>query len=144
MGTTRVALDYVVCLGLGGEGAPLLDAPMVGTQVEITVSGLVARAHVVQTFLNPGEDWVEGLYVFPLPENAAVDHLSVRIGDRVIEGRIKEREEARRIYEAAKQEGKKAGLLESERPRHAFWNARSTPSPSRRTRIESRPISYSQ
>ncbi len=100
----------------GGEGAPLLDAPMVATQVEITVSGLVARAHVVQTFLNPGEDWVEGVYVFPLPENAAVDHLTVHIGERVIESRIKEREEARRIYETAKQEGKKAGLLESERP----------------------------
>jgi Ca-activated chloride channel family protein len=100
----------------GGEGAALLDAPMVGTRVEITVSGLVARARVVQTFLNPGNDWVEGIYVFPLPENAAVDHLTVRIGERVIEGRIKEREEARRIYEAAKQEGKKAGLLESERP----------------------------
>ena len=99
-----------------GEGAPLFDAPLVGTQVEITVSGLVARAHVVQTFLNPGDGWVEGVYVFPLPETAAVDHLTVRIGERIIEGRIKEREEARRIYEAAKQEGRKAGLLESERP----------------------------
>ncbi|MEE2981413.1 MAG: marine proteobacterial sortase target protein [Pseudomonadota bacterium] len=100
----------------GGEGAPLLDAPLVATQVDIAVSGLVARAHVVQTFINTGDDWVEGVYVFPLPETAAVDHLTVRIGGRVIEGHIKEREEARRIYETAKQAGKKAGLLESERP----------------------------
>ena len=100
----------------GGEGAPLLEAPLVGTDVNIAVSGLVARTHVVQTFLNPGDDWVEGVYVFPLPETAAVDHLTVRIGERVIEGQIKEREEARRIYETAKREGKKAGLLESERP----------------------------
>ena len=100
----------------GDDGAPLLDAPMVGTEVDIAVSGLVARARVAQTFLNPGPDWVEGVYIFPLPENAAVDHLTVRIGERVIEGRIKEREEARQIYETAKQEGRKAGLLESERP----------------------------
>jgi Ca-activated chloride channel homolog len=104
----------------GGDGVPLLDAPLVGTQVEISVSGLVARARVVQTFVNPGlntgDDWVEGIYVFPLPETAAVDHLTVRIGERVIVGIIKEREEAWRIYETAKAEGKKAGLLESERP----------------------------
>ena len=100
----------------GGDGVPLLEAPLVGTVVEISVSGLVARARVVQTFVNPSNDWIEGVYVFPLPETAAVDHLTVRVGERVIEGQIKEREEARRIYEAAKQAGKKAGLLESERP----------------------------
>ncbi len=99
-----------------GDGVPLLEAPLIGTQVEISVSGLVARARVVQSFLNTGDDWVEGIYVFPLPETTAIDHLTVRIGERVIEGIIKEREEARRIYETAKAEGRKAGLLESERP----------------------------
>ena len=100
----------------GDGGGPLLAAPLVGTEVSIAVSGLVARAHVAQRFLNPGDGWVEGIYVFPLPENAAVDHLTMRIGERVIEGRIKERREARQIYEAAKQEGRKSGLIESERP----------------------------
>ncbi|MFQ5765430.1 MAG: VIT domain-containing protein, partial [Rhodospirillales bacterium] len=96
--------------------AALLLAPTVATDVDISVGGLVARARVSQKFRNPSEDWVEGIYVFPLPENAAVDHLTVRIGERIIEGRIKEREEARRIYEAAKRQGKKAGLLEGQRP----------------------------
>ena len=100
----------------GDDGEPLLVAPLVGTDVSITVSGLIARAHVVQRFFNPGDRWVEGVYVFPLPENAAVDHLTMRIGERVIEGRIKERAEARQIYEAAKQEGRKSGLIEHERP----------------------------
>ncbi|MFP6729568.1 MAG: marine proteobacterial sortase target protein [Alphaproteobacteria bacterium] len=91
-------------------------APLVGTDVSIYVSGLVARAHVVQHFINPSDDWVEGVYVFPLPENAAVDDLTLRIGERIIEGRIEEREKARKTYETAKQEGKKSGLIESERP----------------------------
>lgn len=91
-------------------------APTVATEVEITVGGLVARAVVRQHFTNPGTEWVEGMYVFPLPENAAVDHLRLIVGDRLIDGLIKERAEARRIYEVAREEGKKAGLLESERP----------------------------
>ena len=94
----------------------LLLAPRIAAKVEITVGGLVARVRVSQTFFNPSRGWVEGIYVFPLPENAAVDHLLLRVGDRVIEGQIKEREEARRMYEQAKSEGKKAGLLEAERP----------------------------
>ena len=102
---------------LGGAGADILAvAPLLGTDVDISVSGLVARTTVSQVFQNPGDGWVEGIYVFPLPENAAVDRLVMRVGDRVIEGRIREREEARRIYEAARQDGRKAALLESERP----------------------------
>jgi Ca-activated chloride channel family protein len=95
---------------------PYRLAPLVATDVEIGVGGLVARATVRQHFHNPGEDWVEGLYVFPLPESAAVDHLRMRVGARVIEGVIHERDEARRIYEEARSEGRKASLLESERP----------------------------
>jgi Ca-activated chloride channel family protein len=91
-------------------------APTVATEVEITVGGMIARATVRQYFSNPGTEWVEGMYVFPLPENAAVDHLRLVVGDRLIEGLIKEREEARRIYEVARKQGRKAGLLESERP----------------------------
>ncbi len=98
------------------ESDRLAFAPTVTTEVRITVGGLLARARVVQTFRNPNDDWVEGVYVFPLPENAAVDHLKLRVGERVIEGRIKERETARRIYQTAKRQGKKAGLLEGERP----------------------------
>src|SRR5204863_8925138 len=53
---------------------------------------------------------------FPLPEDAAVDTLRMTIGQRVIEGEIKERKEAEKVYEQAKSEGKKASLLTQERP----------------------------
>ena len=52
---------------------------------------MVVRSRVVQTFKNPDDFWVEGVYVFPLPDNAAVDHMRMRIGERVVEGVIKER-----------------------------------------------------
>jgi Ca-activated chloride channel family protein len=93
-----------------------IPAPTLGTDVHLRVTGLIVRATVQQTFHNPSQQWVEGVYVFPLPENAAVDHMKLRIGERVIEGRIKEREAAKKTYAAAKQEGRKTSLVEQERP----------------------------
>ncbi len=93
-----------------------VEAPRLKTDVEIDVSGPIARVKVTQRFQNPSKGWVEGTYVFPLPENSAVDVLKMQIGDRFIEGQIKPRQEAREIYEQAKAEGKKAALLEQQRP----------------------------
>jgi Ca-activated chloride channel family protein len=90
--------------------------PLLATDVEIRVSGMVARAAVRQRFRNPHSEWYEGVYVFPLPESAAVDHLRMRIGDRVVEGEIRERQAAKAAYEQAKQSGRRATLLEQERP----------------------------
>ncbi len=96
-----------------------LPAPTLKTDVHISVTGLIARATVSQEFLNPSlekDAWAEGIYVFPLPETAAVDHLRMKIGERIIEGQIKEKAEAKKVYEQAKQEGKRASLVEQERP----------------------------
>ena len=90
--------------------------PLVTTDADIRVSGMVARARVRQVFRNPNDDWYEGVYVFPLPENAAVDRLRIRVGERVIEGVIKERQAAKAAYEQAKAAGQRAALLEQERP----------------------------
>ncbi|MCP4329768.1 MAG: marine proteobacterial sortase target protein [Alphaproteobacteria bacterium] len=91
-------------------------APQLTTDVMMNVSGMVNRVTVRQRFANPDNAWVEGIYVFPLPETAAVDHLRMQVGDRFIDGLIREREQARRDYEQAKAEGKTASLLEQERP----------------------------
>ncbi|MCB1036953.1 MAG: marine proteobacterial sortase target protein [Acidobacteria bacterium] len=98
------------------------EAPTLDTEVELTVSGLILRGRVSQRFTNPTSGWQEGIYVFPLPETAAVDTLRMRIGERVIEGQIKERKEAKRIYQEAKSEGRKASLVEQERP-NLFTNS---------------------
>jgi Ca-activated chloride channel family protein len=93
-----------------------VPAPVLATDVELRVTGLVVRAIVRQHFTNPGPEWAEGVYVFPLPEDAAVDHLRMRVGERVIEGVIQERQAARSTYEAARRQGQRASLVEQERP----------------------------
>ena len=95
---------------------PTIAAPLLATDVHVDIAGIVARTRVTQRFVNPGPDWREGVYVFPLPESAAVDHLELRIGDRRIQGQIRERAQARQQYEQAKQQGRKAALVEQERP----------------------------
>ena len=97
-------------------------APMLAADVAIEVSGPIARTRVTQRFENISDGWIEGIYVFPLPDEAAVDTLKMQIGDRFIEGVIEERKKAKEIYEAAKREGKKASLLEQERP-NIFTNS---------------------
>ena len=67
-------------------------ATTLNTDVRMTISGLVARVKVRQEFRNEGSDWVEGIYVFPLPDKAAVDRMRLRIGERFIEGEIREKE----------------------------------------------------
>jgi Ca-activated chloride channel homolog len=103
-------------LVLRAAGRAPVVAPLVSTDVTIRVAGPVARAHVVQTYQNPEDDWYEGVYVFPLPENGAVDRLRMRVGERVIEGEIKERGAARAAYGEARAAGQRAALLDQERP----------------------------
>jgi Ca-activated chloride channel family protein len=90
-------------------------ATRMNTDIDARVSGIVARVSVRQEFRNDGADWVEGVYVFPLPDEAAVDQLRIHIGDRYIEGEIREKAQAKKAYEAAKAEGKKASLVEQQR-----------------------------
>ncbi|OKH41006.1 trypsin [[Phormidium ambiguum] IAM M-71] len=89
--------------------------PLKHTEVKAKVSGNVSRVEVTQTFENPFSDPLEAIYVFPLPDEAAVDDMEIKIGDRIIKGNIKKREEAQEIYDRARREGRTAGLLEQER-----------------------------
>ncbi|MCV6604919.1 MAG: VIT domain-containing protein, partial [Porticoccaceae bacterium] len=91
-------------------------APTLDTDVTINVNGPVARAVVKQRFYNPSDKWAEASYLFPLPEDAAVDRMRLRVGERVIEGQIKERQQAKKIYREAKRSGKRASLVEQQRP----------------------------
>ncbi len=91
------------------------SAPLVETRVRFDVTGVIARAKVTQRFRNPLRVWIEGVYVFPLPEQAAVDHMRMRAGDRVIEGQIREKEQARQEFVRAAAEGKRTTLVEQQR-----------------------------
>ncbi len=100
--------------------APQPDAPPIvplrHTEVRIQVRGFVAEATVTQKFENVLDRAIEAEYVFPLPHDAAVTATEMRIGERLIRGRIARGEEAREAYEDAKAQGKRASLLEQDRP----------------------------
>jgi len=108
-----------------GQGSLLYRSPVSGayevvplthTDAVLDVRGLVAAATVTQQYVNSSTTPIEAVYVFPLPHDAAVYDLEIHIGNRVIRSEIHEREEAKRVYQTAKNEGKRAALLEEERP----------------------------
>ena len=101
---------------LDPEGKTVGACPLKHTDVEADIVGFVGRVTVKQTFYNPLDKKIEAIYVFPLPQDAAVDDMVMTVGERRIVGQIKEREEAREIYEAAKAAGHVASLLDQERP----------------------------
>ena len=99
---------------VAGGGQRIL--PLKHTGVKAEISGFVAEVSVTQVFANPIDSPIEAVYVFPLPENAAVNEMTLTVAGRVIKGQIKKREEAKQIYERAKAQGKTAALLDQERP----------------------------
>lgn len=114
-GATRAAKTGT--LFLRAEGSTTLEPGLaLETNVAIHVTGLLARVTVEQRFTNPTDTWAEGIYVFPLPDDAAVDRLTMITGDRTIEGVVKEKEEARRTYTKARDAGQRASLVEQHRP----------------------------
>ena len=130
---TQGALD-----AWGAGGKTLGACPLKNTTVKAEISGFLSRVKVVQEFENNFAEKIEAVYVFPLPNNAAVDDLTMRIGERTIRGLIKRREEAREIYEAAKTNGQTASLLDQERT-NIFTQAVANILPGEKVTIE---ISY--
>ena len=102
--------------GQAGEGSGTRysssgPCPLKHTDVTAEISGFLARVTVTQEFRNPYQEKIEAVYTFPLPPKAAVDRMTMQVGDRTIRGSIKRREEARAAYEAARSSGRTASLL---------------------------------
>ncbi len=89
--------------------------PLKHTTVEAKIAGNLSRVEVTQTFTNPNSKPLEAIYKFPLPDDAAVDDMEIHIGDRLVRGEIKQKQQAQQIYQTAKREGKTAGLLEQQK-----------------------------
>lgn len=97
------------------DGKENQAADMLSTKVEMSIAGPILRAAVKQTFRNTSQSWLEGIYNFPLPEQAAVDRLRMRVGERLIQGEIQEKQAALKTYQQAKQNGQRASLLTQHR-----------------------------
>src|SRR5687767_1271502 len=101
---------------LGDDGNPQGLCPLKHTDVKAEISGFVARVTVTQQFHNPSDEKIEAVYVFPLPQHAAVDDMTLKVAERTVRGVIKRREEAQKIYDTARSAGHVAALLDQERP----------------------------
>ena len=99
------------------RGTPGIDTlPLKRTEVEATIVGVIADVRVTQVYRNEGAAPIDARYVFPASTRAAVYALRLRVGDRVVDARIREKQQARREFDQAKREGKSASLLEQKRP----------------------------
>ncbi len=103
-------------IAVDSNGKPKAQCPLRHTDVKAEISGFLSRVVVTQEFENPFKDKIEAVYTFPLPQNAAVDDMTMLVGDRTVRGKILRREEAEAVYEAAKSGGQVASLLNQERP----------------------------
>jgi len=96
---------------------PELDRlPLKSTSVKVNVAGVIADVIVTQVYKNEGTKPLEAIYIFPASTRAAVYGMKMTIGERTITAKIRRRDEARRVYELAKRQGKSASLLEQHRP----------------------------
>lgn len=86
------------------------------SKVHFDISGMIATVSIEQSFRNDSTGYVEGVYAFPLPDTAAVRFMEMEIGERLIVGKVREKAEAKKIFQAAKKAGKKASLVEQQRP----------------------------
>lgn len=92
------------------------SAITLNSDASFDIDGIIATVTVTQSFLNKGNTITNGLYTFPLPENSAVNYLKVQVGNREIEGKILEKNTAKKLFKQAKLTGKKASLVEQHRP----------------------------
>ncbi len=96
---------------------PTVDRlPLKSTAADVNISGVIADVIVTQVYKNEGKKPLEAIYVFPASTRAAVYGMKMTIGKRVIQAKIEKRDEARKQYEEAKNQGKSASLLEQQRP----------------------------
>jgi len=90
--------------------------PLRLVSVQARIDQLFAEVQVRQGYVNPHRDAIEATYIFPLPDRAAVTRFQAKLGDRLIEGILKERGAARQEYDDAIQQGHRAAIAEEERP----------------------------
>ena len=122
---------------IGGELTPV---PLKMTQLRVFVVGAAAEVNVTQVFVNSGDRTIEATYVFPLPDDAAVNRMRMIVDDRIIDSEVRERQEARQVYEQARNAGHGAALVEQTSP-NIFTSSIANILPGQEIRVE---ITYLQ
>lgn len=130
-------MGALLALPQGLEPRERVPVPLHRTDVQASVLGPVATVEVTQEFENRSPVKIEAEYVFPLPENAAINEFLMDIGPRRIRGIIRERTEAEALYQQARTQGHVASLLIQERP-NVFVQRVANLEPDRRIEVKIR------
>ena len=101
--------------GFGALSTPGGNLPLKLMDVRARVTGLLVEVELRQTYVNTLGVPLEATYMFPLPDRAAVHRFRLEVGDRVIEGDLQERGQARQTYDRAIRAGHRAAIAEEER-----------------------------
>ncbi|WP_444921090.1 marine proteobacterial sortase target protein [Microbulbifer sp. CnH-101-G] len=128
----------------GAEPGRYVPAVHLDSSVKMVVRGLVAEVQLQQAFQNTSDVWQEAIYALPLPDQAAVAGLEIQLGERRIVGKVRERKQAAKIYKAARAAGKRAALLEQQRP-NLFTNKVANIAPGETVQVNIRylqPVTY--
>ena len=89
------------CMQIPGDKGQTL--PLLHTDVKGLINGIIGHTTVKQTFRNDTSNTLELTYVFPMPHRAAIGQYQFTIGKRIITGVIKTRENARELYNQARE-----------------------------------------
>ncbi|MFS1523822.1 marine proteobacterial sortase target protein [Microbulbifer sp. 2304DJ12-6] len=142
-----VTLDEVKAgdlLFAGTETGRYIPAVHLASRVKMIVRGLVAEVQLQQEFQNTSDNWREAIYALPLPEQAAVAGLEIQLGERRIVGKVHERKQAAKMYKVARAAGRRAALLEQQRP-NLFTNKVANIAPGETVQVNIRylqPVTY--
>ena len=134
-------VDTGMMLSYNKQGNNYSNLELINSDYNVNISGIIAEVQIKQTFINNSTEWIdEGMYAFPVAENAAVYGMKLIIGKRVIEGEIHEKKQAQQIYDNAKSQGLAASIVKQYRP-NLFTTDVANIMPNEKVSVE---ISYQQ
>jgi len=134
-------LDTAMMLSYNSKDNNYAALDLVKTDYSVNITGIIAEVKLTQSYVNNSSNWIdEGLFAFPVAENAAVYQMKLIIGNRIIEGEIHEKKQAQALYDQAKSQGLSASLLKQYRP-NLFTTDVANIMPKERVKVE---ISYQQ
>lgn len=80
--------------------------------VTVDIRDQIARTTIEESFVNRTAGVLEGVFHFPLPQDASISGFGMWIGDELVEADVVEKQRAREIYETILRERRDPGLLE--------------------------------
>lgn len=90
--------------------------PLKSTKADVQIVGTIAHVTITQRYQNKGSIPIEATYLFPLSTKAAVHNMRMKIGERSIQAKVFEKKKAKKIYDKAIKQGKRAAKLDQKRP----------------------------